>query len=102
MNSIEALTKIVDELEHRIAQLEGNKLDKVKLKAYIDSRLGIAKATGKSFIEPTVEELNEHVKSVNRQWSEGNSAENFISFYGGKGWMIGKNKMVSWKHTVCS
>ena len=35
MNEIQALSKIVDELEHRIAHLEANQVDKVLLKAFI-------------------------------------------------------------------
>ena len=51
MNSIEALTKIVDELEHRIAELEGNRLDKGKLKAYIDTKMGVSKKVKKDYTD---------------------------------------------------
>ena len=114
MNEIQALSKIVDELErckaedkqkiesleHRIAELEANKLDKKKLKDYIDNKMGKTPKT--QFVEPTVEELNAYLKEVNRQWKEGNSAENFIGFYGSKGWIVGKTKMVSWKKALCT
>ena len=100
MNEIQALSKIVDELEHRIATLEANQIDKRKLMAWIKSLIGVSPKA--RFIEPTTKELNDYLREVNRQWKEGNSAENFIGFYGSKGWIVGKVKMVSWKKAVCT
>ena len=78
------------------------KSKRVDIKTYIDSRLGVAKAKGKVFIEPTVEEVVQYVKENGREWKEGNSAESFVNFYGAKGWMIGKNKMKDWNKAVCN
>ena len=66
------------------------------IKDYIDSRLGIAKKSGKLFAPPTIDDIHQYLKEHNRQWADGNTAEKFISFYGAKGWMIGKNKMKDW------
>ena len=100
MNEIQALSKIIDELEHRIAYLESNQLDKVKLKAYIDGKMG--KTPKVQFIPPTVDDILEYLQEQGKQFKDGQMASDFISFYGSKGWMVGKNKMKSWKMAVSS
>lgn len=50
----------------------------------------------KSFIPPTVEEVKEYIDSVGSQVD----AESFVAFYESKGWMVGKNKMRSWKAAI--
>jgi len=72
------------------------------IKDYIDSRLGIAKKSGKLFAPPTIDDIHQYLKEHNRQWADGNTAEKFISFYGAKGWMIGKNKMKDWGLALCN
>ncbi len=57
---------------------------------------GQAHKKEKRFIPPTVEEVREYCESRNN----GIDAEMFVSFYESKGWMIGKNKMKSWKSAV--
>ena len=49
--------------------------------------------TTRVFIPPTVDEVREYCQ----QHEYGFSAEQFVSFYESKGWMIGKNKMKDWK-----
>lgn len=48
------------------------------------------------FVPPTIEEVREYCKE------RGNNvdAERFVDFYESKGWMVGKNKMKSWKACV--
>lgn len=48
------------------------------------------------FVPPTIEEVKEYCKE------RGNNvdAEKFVDFYESKGWMVGKNKMKSWKACV--
>lgn len=49
------------------------------------------------FVPPTVEEVAEYARE------KGYTAvdpEAFINFYAAKGWMMGKNKMQSWRHAV--
>ena len=48
------------------------------------------------FTPPSVEEVQEYCDSRNN----GISGEEFVAFYESKGWMVGKNKMVSWKGAV--
>jgi len=50
----------------------------------------------KKFAPPTVEE----VKNYCLERNNGIDAEAFVAFYDSKGWMIGKNKMKSWKSAV--
>ena len=48
------------------------------------------------FIPPTVEEVKDYV--AEKGYSV--DAEKFVAFYASKGWMIGKNKMKSWRQAV--
>ena len=50
----------------------------------------------KNFIPPTVEEVKEYIDSVGSQVD----AESFVAFYESNGWMVGKNKMKSWKAAI--
>ena len=48
------------------------------------------------FVPPTVDEVKEYLSSVGSSLD----AESFVAFYESKGWMIGKNKMKSWKNAI--
>ena len=50
----------------------------------------------KNFIPPTVDEVKEYIDSVGSQVD----AESFVAFYESNGWMVGKNKMKSWKAAI--
>lgn len=50
----------------------------------------------KRFEPPTIEQLEEYIKEKNYNVN----AEKFFYFYESKGWMVGKNKMKSWKAAV--
>jgi len=50
----------------------------------------------RGFSPPSVEEVREYCKSRNN----GIDPEQFVAFYGSKGWMIGKNKMKDWKQAI--
>lgn len=50
----------------------------------------------KIFTPPSVEEVQEYIQSVGSKVD----AEAFVAFYESKGWMIGKNKMKSWKSAI--
>ena len=50
----------------------------------------------KRFVPPTVDEVKEYLDSVGSQVD----AESFVAFYESKDWMIGKNKMKSWKAAI--
>ena len=45
------------------------------------------------FIPPTVEEVDAYCIKNNLAYID---PENFVDFYGSKGWMVGKNKMTNW------
>lgn len=49
-----------------------------------------------TFVPPTVEEVANYCKE------RGNNvdAESFVAFYDSKNWMVGKNKMASWKSAI--
>ena len=50
----------------------------------------------KRFAPPTIDEVRAYCKERNN----GIDAEQFVSFYQSKNWMIGKNKMVDWRACV--
>lgn len=54
------------------------------------------KATATHFVPPTVEEVRAYCKERRNDVDP----EKFVAFYESKGWMIGKNKMKSWKSAV--
>lgn len=50
------------------------------------------------FTPPTLSEVDAYVKEKGYHFD----AETFIAFYASKGWMVGKTKMVSWKHACAT
>lgn len=48
------------------------------------------------FAPPSLQEVSEYIHDKNYQVD----AEQFINFYESKGWMVGKNKMKSWKACI--
>ena len=50
----------------------------------------------KRFVPPTASEVAAYCKKKNYDID----AEEFVAFYASKGWMIGKNKMVSWRGAI--
>lgn len=50
----------------------------------------------KNFVPPTVDEVKKYIISVGSKVD----AETFVAFYESKGWMIGRNKMKSWKAAI--
>jgi hypothetical protein len=54
--------------------------------------------TKKRFSPPTLTELDEYITEKGYNVS----GQKFINFYESKGWMVGKNKMKSWKHAVAN
>ena len=61
-----------------------------------DIILGEEEKTPKKFVKPTVEEIKEYAKKINADIN----AEKFFYHYEARGWMMGKNKMKSWKAAV--
>ena len=54
------------------------------------------KAKAKAFAPPTTEEVEEYSQSIDYAIS----GDKFVNSYEQKGWMVGRNKMVSWKAAV--
>jgi hypothetical protein len=48
------------------------------------------------FVPPSLEEVESHLKEQGYLRPK-EYADQFVSFYGSKGWMVGKNKMKNWK-----
>lgn len=48
------------------------------------------------FVPPTLAEVSEYLKQQGFMYPT-KYADQFVSFYESKGWMIGKNKMKNWK-----
>jgi hypothetical protein len=53
----------------------------------------------KKFVKPSIPEIQEH---LNEKGINNFDAEQFYNFYESKNWMIGKNKMSSWKAAVAT
>lgn len=53
--------------------------------------------SGKRFVPPTVEEVYEYCAEKGLMYV---NPDAFVEFYASKGWMVGKNKMTSWKMSV--
>lgn len=49
------------------------------------------------FKKPTVEEVKEHLKTIN---CFSINPEAFVAFYESKGWKVGKTPMKSWKSAI--
>lgn len=52
--------------------------------------------TRKVFVPPTADEVRAYCTERNN----GVNADDFVDFYTGKGWFVGKNRMVDWKAAV--
>jgi len=50
------------------------------------------------FTPPSLEQVSKYCRDENK----GVDPEQFVNFYEAKGWMIGKNKMKSWKHAIAT
>lgn len=70
--------------------------DKQELKELIKNDKNVKNKKKNTFCPPTVDEVREYLQSVGSKVD----AEAFVAFYESKGWMIGKNKMKSWKMAV--
>lgn len=68
----------------------------IDIKEKEDTNVSSKEKTATKFVPPTKEQVREYC-----QERENNvDPENFVDFYTGKGWMIGKNKMKDWKAAV--
>lgn len=56
----------------------------------------VTKSSSSPFKKPTLDEVKSYIKEKNYSVD----AETFWNFYESKGWMIGKNKMKSWKSAL--
>lgn len=71
-------------------------INKTKKKDTNVSKEKASSAASSRFVPPTLEE----VQAYCRERGNNVDADQFINFYSGKGWMIGKNKMKDWKACV--
>ena len=98
-----AVNRLADGLEKVINRLdliaEAVKEGKEKnppctpLKEKAQEKLPSARARGKLFTKPTVEEIAAHIKAKGYTFD----AETFWNFYESKGWLVGKAPMKSWQ-----
>jgi hypothetical protein len=87
------MEELVMHLARIIYRLNGlSQEDKDKIIELVEE----TKKKSSKFVPPTIEEVTQYLKSENYS-SPYKYAEQFVSFYGAKGWMIGKNKMKNWK-----
>jgi len=70
---------------------------KVALQSSSSSSSSVSqKSRASPFLPPTEKEVNEYI--LEKGYSI--DAEYFVSFYESKGWMVGRNKMKSWKASI--
>lgn len=74
--------------------LPQNSIDKVRVED--KEKINQKESPSKKFVPPTVDEVRAYCEERNNDID----AEGFVAFYESKGWMIGKNKMKSWKSAV--
>ncbi len=86
-----------------VSQMSGScqaddRIDKIRLDKYrLDkSSNKDEKTTDKKFKIPTIQEIQEYIMQKNYNVN----ADTFFNFYKSNGWMVGKNKMKSWKASV--
>lgn len=65
----------------------------------LSEKIEESEAPSKRFQAPTMEEIALYLNSLN-VLNYQQEAEKFWNFYESKGWMIGKNKMKSWKSAI--
>lgn len=65
----------------------------------LSEKIEESEASPKRFQPPTMEEIALYLNSLN-VLNYQQEAEKFWNFYESKGWMIGKNKMKSWKAAI--
>lgn len=67
--------------------------------AVVETLNKIRNEKSKKFVPPTLEEVVQELRSQKVKYYQQN-AEKFWNFYESKNWMIGKNKMKSWKAAI--
>lgn len=87
----------IQQVENPTSTIEDTNALKENIKC-LKTEIEMLKKGNKStrFVPPTLEEVQEYCKERHNNVD----AERFIDFYESKGWMVGKNKMKSWKACV--
>lgn len=67
-----------------------------EIKESTSNEVECIKAKRTAFVPPTLEEVSTYVSE--KEYSV--DPESFVAFYDSKGWMVGKNKMKSWKSAL--
>lgn len=81
---------------HKKCEAESQKVKGCTIENNISNNTSIKRAASPRFVPPTVEEVSEYC----RERGNGIDAQSFVDFYESKGWMIGRDKMKSWKAAV--
>ena len=88
-------TKCIQDVSVGKDRLGKDRLGKDRLNNNI-KEVSLDTSEKKIFTPPSLEEVQEYIQSVGSKVD----AEAFVAFYESKGWMIGKNKMKSWKSAI--
>lgn len=78
----------------KICKADTQKMPHNNINNNIDDNINIIRE--KRFIPPSIEEVEEYIKTKNYNVDP----ESFVNFYTSKGWYVGKNKMKDWKSAV--
>ena len=92
---IEEVTTNCQPTDNQLSDECPHRLDKIRLDKDSIDKNSVGKKNSR-FTPPTLEEVQQYCIDRNNKVD----AQRFIDFYESKGWMIGKNKMKSWKACV--
>ena len=84
-------------VEANASNTQANQADSVNVSVNVNG-IDINKSKGKTsrFTPPTIQEIEDYIKEKGYSVD----AEAFFAFYDSNGWLVGKNKMKSWKSAV--
>lgn len=88
--------EIVDLFEYILDQIEPTWRTR---QSVVETLEKIKGSQNKRFISPTLDEVRQELKSQRVRNYE-DQANKFWNFYEAKNWMIGKNKMKSWRAAI--
>lgn len=95
--SIEDIREVCKSIPDIDLDTTGNMAETLRNAAGKEKKIKEEKRKENRFTPPSVEEVKEYLTEKNITTID---PERFVAFYDSKGWMVGKNKMTSWKSSI--